>query len=207
MKRDPIDIVLQLAYLDGRISTRGLIEKSVMKGTPPVKIPVRRTEKLLGQLEDIVDERKTLQATKGAITLGEYITEELAGRPRRPESVLLVSIARKAGMAVSQLTRLCRDTLSPLEIPVKSMNALLRHFALPLGAAERLLRNSIRCAAMSPSLSSTLARYDNRDHRGKSKVMQKAVRELFVKSRIQITEDQQERINDYVRHATDGLEP
>lgn len=207
MKRDPIDLILQLAYLDGRITTKGLIEKTVMKGTPAAKMSAPKTEVLRQRLELFMDERKTQEATKGALTLGEYITQEISDRARKPEAVLLPSIAKRAGIAVSHLTRLCRDTLSPLEIPADAMNVLLHYFELPSHAASRLIINSIRCSSLSPSLASTLARYDAKHNRYKSKSMQKAVRELFVKAEIHISPDQQERINDYVKRATDGLEP
>jgi hypothetical protein len=207
MKRDLVDLILQLTYLEGRITTKGLIEKVMMKRAPVDRMSIQKTEQLHDRLIALLDERKTFEATKGALTLGEYLTHEIASRARKPEAIVLASIAKKSGIAVSQLTRLCRDTLSPLEIPAKAMNVLLRHYALPLQAAVRLIQNSIRCANLSPSLASTLARYDARYNRHKSKAMQKAVRELFVKADIHISPNLQERINEYVKHATDGLEP
>ncbi len=207
MKRDSIDLILQLAYLDGRITTKGLVEKVVMKRAPIERMSSQKLEQLHNRLAAVMDERKTLKATKGALTLGEYITYEVTARARQPESFMLASIAKKVGITISQLTRLCRDTLSPLEIPADTMNALLRYFSLPLQAAVVLIKNSIRCASLSPSLVSTLARYDVKYGRQKSKVMQKAVRELFVKADIHLSPVQEQRINEYVKHATDGLKP
>ncbi len=207
MKRDSIDLILQLAYLDGRITTRGLIEKVVMKRAPVERISAQKLEQLHNRLVAILDERKAAQATKGALTLGEYITREVITHARKKESVVLASMAKKAGIAVSQLTRLCRDTLSPLEIPANAMNLLLHYLSLPSQAAVVLIKNSIRCANLNPSLASTLARYDAKQNRHKSKEMQKAVRELFVKADIHISPDRQEQINEYIKRATDGLEP
>ena len=207
MKRDLIDLIIQLAYLDGRITTKGLIEKVMMKRTPVERVSTQKVEQLHDRLVAVMDERKTAEATKGALTLGEYLTHEIITRAGKPESVVLTSIARKVGIAVSQMTRLCRDTLSPLEIQANAMNTLLRYLALPSQAAVVLIKNSIRCASLSPSLASTLARYDAKYGRHKSKVMQKAIRELFVKADIHISPAQEQRINEYVKHATDGLEP
>jgi hypothetical protein len=110
------------------------------------------------------------------------------------------------GITASQLTQLCRDSLSPLEIAPDCMNALLRYYTLPVRAAALLLRNTIRCAGLHPSLASTLARYDAKHKKQKSKAMQKAIRELYVKADIQISQDQEKRIDEYVTRATDGLE-
>jgi hypothetical protein len=206
MKPDAIDRILQLTYLDGRITTKGLIEKVMMKQAPVEKMSDQKTERLYNRLVAVLDERKVMNAVKGALTLGEFLTCEITAQARKPGSLVLSSIAKKVGIAASQLTRLCRDSLSPLEIQPDSMNALLRYYKLPAQAAVLLLRNSIRCANLQPSLVSTLARYDAKNKKQKSKTMQKAVRELFVKADIQISQDQEKRINEYVTHATDGLE-
>ena len=207
MKPDAIDRILQLTYLDGRITTRGLVEKVAMKHSPIERMSRIKTRQLHDRLVAVLDERKSMSAMKGALTLGEYLSVEITARAKKSESVIVTSMAKKAGMTASQLTQLCRDTLSPLDIPAEAVNALMRFFKLPARAAGILIRNSIRCAYFHPSLTSALARYDAKYSQHKSIVMQKAIRELFVKADIHSSPDQEKRINDYVTLATDGLEP
>jgi hypothetical protein len=177
-----------------------------MERTATEQMSRTKTKKLHDRLLAVLDERKTVNAMKGALTLGEFLSGEITAQAKKSESVTVTSIAKKVGMEASQLTHLCRDTLSPLDIPAEAMNALMRYLKLPARAAGTLIRNSIRCAYFHPSLASTLARYDAKYSQHKSMVMQKAIRELFVKADIHNSPDQEKRINDYVTLATDDLE-
>ena len=206
MKRDRIDIVLRLAYLEGKISTRGLIEKTVLRRVPVVKMSDEATMRLCSRLEIALAERRAEDAMKGALTLGEYISNEVKNVSAGKRGVLFASLSKITGCTAAQLAGLCREEVSPAAIPANAMNALLRHFAIPKAAAMTLLRNSIRCVAMGPSLASALARYDGRKGGRKSQTMRKAVRELFVKAEISLTPKEKEDNDDYVERATADLD-
>jgi len=206
MKRDRIDTILQLAYLDGKITTKGLIEKVVMRRQPGEKMSDEKTEQLHIRLCAALEERHTSEAMKGALTLGEYISNEVSDHPASDRRSVLSVLAKKAGCTVTQISDLCRDRLSPLEIAADGMKALLQHMKIPSPAAVVLLQNSIRCSYLELSLASTLARYDSSKGGRKSQAMRRAVRELYIKAEVVLPQAEEQRINDYVRHATADLE-
>ncbi len=204
MKHDRADIILQLAYLEGKITTRGLAEQVVMRSRPAEKMSDETAGKIHSRLCAALDERFAVEAAKGALTLGEYVSAEIEAAPGRKKESAMYVLAEKAGCTIDEISRLCRDEMSPVELGARRINLLLRFLELPLRTATMLLKNSIRCARLAPSLASTLARYDSRRGGRKPTAMRRAVRELYIKADLDLSPAEEQETDEFIRRATEG---
>ncbi len=203
-KTDPVELILKLAYLDGRVTTRGLIERVVMNSRAQDKVSDAHTKILELRLQNVLEERRLKKATGGAMTLGQYLLHHIEETEKSLSKGIAI-ISQNINEPVAKVRKLCNDLLVPTEIDIEHMCKLLSYLRLSRSGAEILIRNSYKYAIMRPSIDSALARYPAVGKRQKKQTMLQAVRELCLKSDVILTVEQQHAIESYIRATTDLL--
>ncbi len=203
---DPVDEMLKLAYLDGRITTRGLLERSVLHSEIRQKCHDSRTIRLQERLCLVLQDRQIAGSAGGALTLGECILKSVGEKNAAPENEMQ-RLSESIGVSRETLQGLCDEIISPLEIIPEKMRKLLLYLNLSGRIAGLLIMNSYKCAVVQPSIQSTLARYKKNKSGPREEAMRRGVRELYLKSDIPLTEEQRDDVEQYLRTIADLFAP
>ena len=201
---DAVRTILKLAYLNGSISTKGLIERSLLRGEPVETVPESHAQRLIKRLRQTLLEQQLQAEAMGSLTLGEFILRKLSGE-ETPVTGGLNMLAALIQEPPGRLRKLCNDRLSPTAITPEHMAHLLAMFGLSKSVARVLLLNAYRCAMLCPSMLAALTRYSPVKRRGHREAVRRAIRELHLKSDSPLTGNQHDHIESYIRAATDLL--
>lgn len=189
MKREPIDFLLQLAYLEGNITTHGLYERSVgrrhMKALPPTVA----AERLLLRLEAALSNR-LLQHQP--LTIGELLRDVRKKHALGPHAVF-----SRLGVSANVYAMMEHDRISPLKIPAEAWKKLVIFVRIPVESMAELIRRTHQLVWFRPSFRTTLARYDARKNRAlKASTLERAATELFSKASLQLPPQEEAKLQD-----------
>jgi transcriptional regulator with XRE-family HTH domain len=192
MKRDRLDRLLQLAYLEGRINTHGAYEKSVAKKKPGVGVPVGSRTSLQRRLEAALATGASLEEVPQ--TVGAFLRSFRAER-----SMTAREIFTRVGVSKNIYQMLEQDRISPLKISVESWQKLGRLFELSSGLLIDMITRTHRLVRFQPSFKSTLARYRARKNGGsKGQTLENAARELYARADLPLPQAEQDKLNAFV---------
>jgi len=180
MKKDRIDILLQLAYLEGKMRTHGAYEKGVAKKKPSATVAPVARQALLNRLETALG-GETLFA-EIPMTVGGFLKGVRSGQSIRPQEIF-----SRIGLTQNIYRMLEQDRISPLKIPAESWIRFRRFFNLSTETLTEMIRRTHQLVFFRPSFRTTLARYDTRKRNGtKAATLEQAATELYTRAQLSI---------------------
>ena len=196
MKRDKVDILLQLAYLEGKINTHGAYEKSIAKKGPPGIVSASSRLALQRRLEAAL----TSERAEVPLTVGAFLS-----KVRSEQALHAQQIFSRIGLSQNIYRMLEHDRVSPLKISAETWLKLRRFFDLSADALIEMIRRTHQLVYFRPSFRTTLARYDSRKQKGlKSSTLEKAAAELFTKAKLSLPPDEDSKLNDLLKSIRQG---
>lgn len=185
MNTDSVDKLLQLAWLEGWITTRGAYEKAVLK-SPPVPIGFNAGA-LIRRLERALADTPPSQS----LTVGQMLRSLRAEHHLRSQEVFL-----RLGLSQNIYRLLERDAISPLRIPVDVWRKLLHMLSLPVDDLAAKIRRTHQLLLYRASFKGVLARYTARTNKGlKKTTLEQAYTELYAKATLRLPEADERKLN------------
>ena len=189
MKRDQIDFLLQLAYLEGTITTHGLYEQAVARRR--VLAPSHPAAKgaLLKRLEaaQAAHQKKTAML----LTVGEFLRKTRDRQALQPQEIF-----NRIGVSSNIYKMLERDRISPMKISVESWTKFQRLFRIPLATLQEMLHCTYRLVYFRRSFQTTLARYDSRKNKEvKALTVEHAAEELYARATLALPREEQAKLD------------
>ncbi len=189
MKRDLIDTLLQLAYLEGKITTHGLYEKvggerDLLVGESPAS-----RDMLVTRLENALSAKVSAREDQ-LLTIGMFLRSR-----RKEQSIFARDISSRLGIPPNTYRMLEHDRISPLKISAESWIKLKTLFQLSTQSLVDLIRRTHQVVWYRPSFGETLARYDTRKTaRDKPETMRRAAEELYARANLRIPPEELSRL-------------
>jgi DNA-binding XRE family transcriptional regulator len=203
MERDNVDCLLQLAFLEGTITTRGLYEKALARKMPEVQAPQASRHRLrerleaglaattflqIGTIPGVAVQNDNLGVT---LTVGSFLRQTRSEVILRPQEV-----ASRLGISRNVYRMLEQDRISPLKISAGAWKRFCSLFNVPVEDVIGMIRRTHRLVFYRPSFRMTLARYDARKNRGmKAATLEKAATELYTKARLALPPEEEAKLN------------
>ncbi len=189
MKRNPVDLLLQLAFLEGEITTHGLYEKVAAKRKPPQRSAETVKLALLQQLEIAL--AGATEKDLFPLTVGAYLCRMREERSLRPQEV-----SSRIGVPSNIYKMMEHDRISPLKISIDAWRKLRKLFQVPKDALEAMIRRTHQLVYFQASFRTTLARYDGRKKREiKAATLKKATEELFARAALPLPPKEQLKLS------------
>jgi len=190
MKRDDIDMLLQLAYLEGIINTRGAYEKSVLKKKAQALVRDSGRMALQERLELALT--SGVKAADAPLTVGAFLRNVRSEQSLRPAEIFF-----RVGISQNIYRMLEQDRISPLKISSLSWNRLRRFFDLSADMLVEMIRRTHQLVYFRPSFRTTLARYDARKKKGlKSSAIEQAATELYTKAKLSLPHEEEAKLKE-----------
>ena len=191
MKRDKIDLLVQLAFVEGEITTHGLYERIVAKRRPAERSSATSKARLVHTLATAM---ARAGETDVPLTIGAFLRRVRTGHTVRPQD-----ISSRLGITPNLYRMLERDCLPLLRIPPRSWNRLIALFQIPFDDLEKLIRRTHQLIYFRASFCSTLGRYDHRKGKGNRKtVLEQAAGELYAKADLSLPAKEQENLDQFL---------
>jgi len=192
MKRDPVDRLIQLAYLEGIITTHGAYEKSVVARNPrTVATPAARAA-LLQRLEKALAQ-KALETTP--LTVGVFLRKVRFEQSLRPQQIFA-----RLGITQNIYRMLEEDRLSPLKVPAAAWKKFGPLFSLSADALVDMVRRTHQLVFFQHAFRSTLARYDGRKNKAmKAATIERATKELYARAQHVLPPEEEKKLDALLR--------
>ncbi len=195
--KDPVDRLLQLAFLEGVISTRGAYEKQVArkqvtaKRSPALKESVaRRLERELGSVQPVA-------------TVGSFLQKVLESPAVQPRDV-----SSRLGITANVFAMLTRNRISPLKVSAESWRRFVKLFQIPVDDLIEMIRRTQQLIHYRSSFQMTLARYDTRKNKElKATTLAKATEELYSRADLPLPDAQLRKIEELRTELLDPAAP
>ncbi|GEM_PF-1957286 len=187
MKNERVDKLIQLAWLEGWISTHGAYEKAIVKrNTKTLVLPNSRAA-LIERLESALAETKAdTPLTVGALLRGL----------RTEHSLRSQEIFSRIGVTQNIYRMMEQDTVSPLKISLEVWKRLIALLNLSVDELAEMIRRTHQLVFFRPMLKGVLARYSSRKKKGmKTSILEKAYSEMYAKANLELPEAEQRRLN------------
>lgn len=198
MKRDPIDKLLQLAYLEGTISTRKAYDNAVSKRRPVVVLPEAKRRALTLKLEHSLERARG--AAENPLTVGALLRKVRSEQSMRPQEIFA-----RIGLSSNMYQLLERDRISPLKISVEVWKRIRTVLNLSVDDLLDLVRRTHQLVFFRPSFRTTLARYDAKKNKAmKASAVEKAATELYSKAKLDLPVDEKKRLETLLKSIATG---
>jgi hypothetical protein len=189
MNHDPVDLLLQLAFLEGEITTHGLYERLAAEREMLDHSSDTAKLALLQRLEAAL--ARTPAKDLSPLTIGVYLCQMREERSLRPQEV-----SSRIGIPSNIYKMMEHDRISPLKISVDAWRRLRHLFQIPKDALEAMIRRTHQLVYFQASFRTTLARYDARKKRElKAATLKKATEELFARAVLSLPPREQQKLN------------
>lgn len=192
MKRDIVDKLLQLAYLEGQVRTHKAYEQSVLGKGPSVRLSGASRLLLQQRLEKALD-RKAQKAVP--LTIGAFLKDVRASQLLKSRDIF-----SRLGLSQNIYRMLEEDRISPLKIPVESWKRIRALFNLSVDDLVEMIRRTHQLVFFRPAFRTTLARYDARKGRKmKATTLEKAATELYTRARLNMPDHEKKQLQQLIK--------
>ena len=191
MKRDFVDRLIQLAFLEGEITTHGLYEKSVARKVPGEQSSPEQAKSLLERLETALASRKQVQDIP--LTMGTYLK-----KIRTRGSLRSKEISAKIGIAQSTYQLIEDDKISPLKVPVNSWKRIRQFLNISVQELSEMIRRTYQLVLYQPSFQTTLARYKHGKGK-KSEHLETAAKELYTRIPLPLSAKEEQKLSQLLK--------
>jgi transcriptional regulator with XRE-family HTH domain len=189
MKRDQIDVLLQLAYLEGKIKTHGAYEKSVLRKKPAIEASAESRNALQARLETALTAKHS--SVEIPMTVGMFLRNV-----RVEQSIRSQEIFARVGLSQNIYRMLEQDRISPLKISVAAWKKFGQLFNLSSNALVEMVRRTHQLVFFRPAFRTTLARYDSRKNKTmKAATLEKAAQELYTRAVLTLPPEEEKKLN------------
>ena len=189
MKKNQIDTLLQLAYLEGLVKTRGAYEKWVAKKKPSAVGDPGARASLLHRLETAL-EGKSVHVTE-PLTVGAFLKQV-----RRGQAIRQQEFFSRLGLTQNIYRMLEQDRLSPLKVPPAAWKKFAQLFNLSTDSLAGMIRLTHQLVFFQPAFRSTLARYDGRKNKAmKAATLEKATKELYTRAHLALPPEEERKLS------------
>ncbi len=189
MKRDHVDVLLQLAFLDGHITQHGAYEKAVARRTVSRLVSDASQEMLQHRLESAL--AGTPETVSMPLTVGAFLKQMRSAQALRPQELFA-----RLGISQNIYRMLEQDKISPLKIPVESWKKFMQLFNVPADVLVEMVRRTHQLVWFRPSFRTTLARYNIRTRQSmKATDVEQAATELYTKAKLALPVDEEKKLN------------
>jgi hypothetical protein len=193
MKRDHIDLLVQLAFLEGSVTTHGLYEKTVSTRKPTVEVDPQPRTALIRRLEAAL--QRLTQSAQAPPTIGLFLR-----KARHAGSIQARDIYTRIGVTSAVYAMIERDRLTPIKIQAESWRRLQQLFQLPFHTLESMITHTYRLVFFRAAYGSTLARYDGRrSRRPKSEILKEAAEELYARASLPLPKQEQLKLENLLQ--------
>ncbi|HEX9655678.1 MAG TPA: hypothetical protein VGB89_02035 [Bacteroidota bacterium] len=193
--KDPIDRLLQLAFLEGVISTRGAYEKQVAKKQVTVRRSAASRELVAQRLE------RELDSVQPVATVGSFLQKALESPTLQPREV-----STRLGITANVFAMLTRNRVSPLKISAESWKRFMRLFQIPVDDLVEMIRRTQQLVHYRSSFQTTLARYDTRKNKElKATTLAQAAEELYSRADLPLPDAQMRKIEELRTELQDSV--
>ena len=198
MKRDTIDRLIQLAYLEGTISTRKAYENAVARRQVGVTLAPGQSDALQRKLELALENKSG--AADLPLTIGSLLKKIRTEQSLRPQDIF-----SRIGLTSNIYQLLERDRISPLKISVDVWKRIRTLLDVPVEQLSELVRRTHQLVFFRPSFRTTLARYDAKKNKAmKASSLEKATAELYAKAHLDLPEGEKERLDTLLKSIAGG---
>jgi hypothetical protein len=198
MRRDKIDRLIQLAYVEGAIKTRNAYENSVARKNPLVVLPEAKRMALQNRLEQALESARL--AEDQPLTIGSLLRKIRAEHAMRPQDVF-----SRIRLSSNLYQLLERDRISPLRIPVDVWIRIRTLLNISVDELAEMVRRTHQLVFFRPSFRTTLARYDARKNKAmKASTLEKAASELYSKAWLDLPDAEKEKIERLLKSIAAG---
>ena len=191
MKNERVDTLIQLAWLEGWISTHGAYEKAIVKRNTQTLVSPNSRVALIERLESVLAETKA----ETPLTVGALL------RALRTEhSLRSQEIFSRIGVTQNIYRMMEQDTISPLKISLEVWKRLIALLNLSVDELAEMIRRTHQLVFFRPMLKGVLARYSSRKKKKsmKTSILEKAYSELYAKANLDLPEAEQRRLNNLI---------
>jgi transcriptional regulator with XRE-family HTH domain len=192
MKRDRVDKLLQLAYLEGWVRTHKAYEQNVLAKKPGLKLTDASRTLLQQKLEKALERtaQEVVPLTIGAFLKGVRSEQLLKSR----------DIFSRLGLSQNIYRMLEEDRISPLKISVESWKRLRTFFNLSVDELVEMIRRTHQLVFFRPAFRTTLARYDARKSKKmKATTLEKAATELYTRARLNVPDHEKKQLDQLIK--------
>lgn len=190
MRRDAVDWLIQMAFLEGAITTHGLYEKVAGRRIPKRVGTAASRKRLIERLESVLVGNATSE--EEYLTIGGFLRNLRSDASLRPQEIFT-----RLGVSQNLYRMIEHDRLSPLKIPVEAWRRFREVFCLPVETLGEMIRRTHQLVLFRPAFNTTLARYDARKNKGlKRRALEQAATELYAKARLTLPSDDERKIRE-----------
>lgn len=190
MKRDAVDWLIQMAFLEGTITTHGLYEKVAGRRTPKRLATTASKKRLVERLESVLAGDTTSE--EEYLTIGGFLRTLRSNASLRPEEIFT-----RLGVSQNIYRMIEHDRVSPLKIPVEAWSRFREVFGMPVEKLGEMIRRTHQLVLFRPAFNTTLARYDARKNkRLKRGALEQAATELYAKARLTLPSEDERKIQE-----------
>jgi transcriptional regulator with XRE-family HTH domain len=187
MSHDHLDKILQLAYLEGAITTHGAYERAVLTRDGQ-GIPFDAGD-IVGQL---VAAQRTLRVSQ---TVGVFLKATRSLQTLSPQEVF-----SRLGISRNIYAMLEEDRISPLKVQAEVWRRLGTLFGVSSIDLGVMIRKTHQLVFFRPAFRTTLARYRRgKDTRQKRTALEQAARELFLKADLKLPSEESKRVESLIK--------
>lgn len=198
MKRDAIDRLLQLAYLEGAVRTRNAYERAALKRKPSVAVSEEKRLALQRKLEQAMGNQAVTEVR--ALTIGALLRRIRAEQSLRPPEVF-----SRLGLSSNHYQLLERDRISPPKISVDVWRRMRTLLNIPVEEFSEMVRRTHQLVFFRPAFRTTLARYDGKKNKAmKASTLEKATAELYAKAKLELPVDEKAKIEKLLKSIAAG---
>jgi len=192
MKRDKLDKLLQLAYLEGEIRTRKAYERNVAAKKISGRVSAASKAALQRRLEQALERNAPEEAP---LTVGAFLKSI-----RSEQSLKAQEFFSRLGLTRNIYRMLEEDRISPLKISAESWRRLSAFFSLSVDDLVEMIRRTHQLVFFRPAFRTTLARYDKRKNKAmKARTLQKAATEMYTRAQLPLPEDEKARLDKLIK--------
>ncbi len=188
--RHPIDILLQLAFLEGVISTHGAYEMALRRrpvSVDPDAVPDRA-------LEDRLVAALVSPGAPGRVTVGTVVEQLRKRRGMDPRE-----FGKTLGLSASMVHLLERDRISPLKLPLAFWRTLRAVLEIDIVEFSEMIRRTHRLVFFGPALRGTLARRRKHERKNDARggdALEEAARELLTRAELPLPPAEEARLQE-----------
>lgn len=185
-----VNRLIQLAFLEGAITTRGLYEKAVLQRDESEMMKDRSQSMTLMRLFRGFDEAMDLQV----MTVGEFLQ-----KMRLQQGITALTVHRRLSIPLLTYKMLENDSVSPLNISLRSWKKIRDMWNVPWARLENMIRASHYLMVFRPSYKGTLLRYRKKtSYTYPPDARASAARELYLRARLPLPARQKQSIERYM---------
>jgi len=188
MKPENIDALIRLAFVEGRISTRGAYEEAARKRKDAGPASSASRMALLERLEGTLP--GTGAESDAPATVGVFLRSL-----RSTQSLQTEEILKRLGLSRNIYKMVEHDRISPLKVHPDVWMRFRQLFQLPADALVGMIRRTHQLVFFRPAFRGTLARYDGRAKRSaKVRALEQAATELYTRAKLKLPPDEARKL-------------